>query len=542
MKNYAPIVIFTYLRLKTLKKTIEYLKKNKLSKSTNLIIFSDGSRSAIDKSQVEQVRNYIKKIKGFKKVTINLRKKNYGLAKNIKKGVTEVINRFGKAIILEDDIIVSNNFLNYMNLALDFYKDQKKVWHINAWNFSNHKECEKGNEYYFSRLMNCWGWATWKDRWKYFDDNKKKTYNSFSKKEIYDFNINNKFNYWQQIEKNLNNQINSWAIFWYASIFKNGGLCLTPQKTLSHNIGYDSFSQNIPNEKNIFKNIPRSFFNKNDKKIYFSKHIVEDKNNLRSIERIISKKTKKSFLTRLKVKISNRLNFLSFEKANFFSKYFLFSNYNSINVNEFKVQSFKNQKNDFNIIDSPSLKLFFDSINFYKKHYGKFPKTILDFGGGLGENILVLRKLFGIKISCTIIENKTLVEILKKNKINHCKFYSNLEGINKYKEFDLVICSASLEYVKNADQTLDKLKNFTNKLIVIGRINLGDDKYFKIQSSTLEQNVPYIENLPHNKKKMIFYPYRNLSLKKLINNLKSFKIIYKKKDQNNKLNIIFKKI
>ena len=67
MKNYAPIVIFTYLRLKTLKKTIEYLKKNKLSKSTNLIIFSDGSRSAIDKSQVEQVRNYIKKIKALKK-------------------------------------------------------------------------------------------------------------------------------------------------------------------------------------------------------------------------------------------------------------------------------------------------------------------------------------------------------------------------------------------------------------------------------------------------------------------------------------------
>ena len=138
-----------------------------------------------------------------------------------------------------------------MNLTLDFYKDQKKVWHINAWNFSNHNECKKGNEYYFSRLMNCWGWATWKDRWKYFDDNKKKTYNSFSKKEIYDFNINNKFNYWQQIEKNLNNQINSWAIFWYASIFKNGGLCLTPAKTLSHNIGYDSFSQNIPNEKYI---------------------------------------------------------------------------------------------------------------------------------------------------------------------------------------------------------------------------------------------------------------------------------------------------
>ena len=118
MDKLSPIVLFVYSRKKILEKTINCLKKNKLAKKSELFIFSDGYKSEKDKLHVDQVRSYLNKIKGFKKIKIILRKKNLGLAKNIVSGVSEIIKKYSKVIVLEDDIIVSADFLDFMNLSL----------------------------------------------------------------------------------------------------------------------------------------------------------------------------------------------------------------------------------------------------------------------------------------------------------------------------------------------------------------------------------------------------------------------------------------
>jgi len=54
------------------------------------------------------------------------------LAKNITRAVTEVVEKHGKVIVLEDDIVTSNNFVKFMNDALDYYVHENKIWHISA--------------------------------------------------------------------------------------------------------------------------------------------------------------------------------------------------------------------------------------------------------------------------------------------------------------------------------------------------------------------------------------------------------------------------
>ena len=242
-KSYAPIILFTYRRLATLKKVITSLNKNKLSKKTEIYIFSDGYKNLEDKQDVLKVRKYLNTIGKFKKVKLFFRKKNIGLAKNIIQGTTKILSLKKKGIILEDDIIVSVNFLIFMNLCLEKFKEEKKIWHINAWNY-NIKNIKSKEDVFYWRGMHCWGWATWLDKWKHYEKNPKKLLNTFTDKDIKKFNYDGNYNFWQQVIRNYKLKINSWAIFWYATIHKNKGLCVSPRESLTFNIGNDNYASN----------------------------------------------------------------------------------------------------------------------------------------------------------------------------------------------------------------------------------------------------------------------------------------------------------
>lgn len=110
MNNFAPIALFVYNRLEHTKQTVEALKANKYAKKSKLFIYSDGYKNEVDKKQVLHVRGYLKSIDGFKSVDIVERQCNIGLAKNIISGITKVVNKYGKIIVIEDDIVTSPYF------------------------------------------------------------------------------------------------------------------------------------------------------------------------------------------------------------------------------------------------------------------------------------------------------------------------------------------------------------------------------------------------------------------------------------------------
>jgi len=235
--SLAPIVLFVYNRLSHTERTINSLRNNKLAEASELFIYSDYAKNKDSKREVQEVRDYIIRVKGFKKITIIYREENFGLANSIVAGVTEVVNKYGKIIVLEDDIVTSPFFLKFMNDALDFYQENNTVWHISGWNYPINQD--KIEDVFLWRLMNCWGWATWKKEWSFFEKNTDLMIAKFNKKDIHKFNLDGSENFWKQILQNKSNEINSWAIFWYATIFLNKGLCLNPSKTFVLNIGHD---------------------------------------------------------------------------------------------------------------------------------------------------------------------------------------------------------------------------------------------------------------------------------------------------------------
>ena len=134
MNKLAPIVLFVYNRPEHTKLTVMALQKNELARESELFIYSDAPKNLDVKVKTDEVRKYIKSISGFKKIIIIEREKNWGLAASIIDGVTKIINEYGKIIVLEDDLVTSSYFLKFMNEALEFYKNEDKVWHISGWN------------------------------------------------------------------------------------------------------------------------------------------------------------------------------------------------------------------------------------------------------------------------------------------------------------------------------------------------------------------------------------------------------------------------
>lgn len=236
--NLAPIALFVYNRPWHTQQTIEALKKNILAPESDLIIFSDGPKDSTEsRESVFKLREYLKTISGFKSVKIVAREENYGLAKSIINGVTEVVNEYSRIIVLEDDMITSKYFLQYMNEALNLYEYEDKVISVHAYIYPVKKLLP---ETYFLRGADCWGWATWKRGWDLFEsDGKKLLKELVDRKLIKKFDFNGSYPYTQMLHDQIAGKNNSWAIRWYASAFLKDKLTLYPGKSLINNIGFD---------------------------------------------------------------------------------------------------------------------------------------------------------------------------------------------------------------------------------------------------------------------------------------------------------------
>jgi len=312
----SPILLFVYNRPNHTQQTLAALSVNFLASESDLFIYSDAPKNQEAVEGVQTVRSLIKNVQGFNSVTIIERDKNWGLANSIIDGVTSIVNQYGKVIVLEDDMITSSNFLQFMNKALNYYENEKKVWHISGWNCLNNVDGME--DIFFWRVMNCWGWATWKDRWQYYEKDVDKLISQFTKKDIYRFNINGAENFWEQVLENKMGKINTWAIFWYATIFQKNGLCLSATRSFVRNIGLDGtgvhsgtnsiFSNDVLCEKDIDFNALNIQENKT-----VVKKIIHFYKKQKSLYRRIPRYAKK-ILKKLKTIIHKILNKLSSTK------------------------------------------------------------------------------------------------------------------------------------------------------------------------------------------------------------------------------------
>lgn len=251
MMNLAPIVLFTYKRLDTLELTIDALKKNYLAKDSVLIIFSDASKDEKDRMSVEKVRAYLQTIDGFKSVQIHKANVNKGLANSIIAGVSEVFKTYKSVIVLEDDLVSSPNFLDYMNDALIFYFNNPRIFSITG--FSIPIKTNTAYDVYFTNRSSSWGWAIWKNRWETIDwevsDYK------FFKNDIIQRNLFNKMgtDMASMLDSQMKGNLNSWAIRWCYHQFKYGLYSVHPFESKIDNVGFSPEASNTKEKYNRYK-------------------------------------------------------------------------------------------------------------------------------------------------------------------------------------------------------------------------------------------------------------------------------------------------
>lgn len=252
MKNLAPIVLFSYNRFSHIKQTIEALQKNKLAEESNLFIYSDGGKDQESWKKVNKIRKYLKTISGFNSITIIEQNTNIGLANSIISGVTEIVNKYKKIIVLEDDIITNSYFLTFMNDALNFYEKNEKIWHISGYLYPTCDYISK-NDSFFINVATCWGWATWSRAWQFFEQDCQKLVTMIPTESISKFNLDNTYNWYNHLLLNYEGRMNTWAIKWYTCLFHYNAFCLHPKFTLTKNIGNDNSGVHC-NTNSIFTN------------------------------------------------------------------------------------------------------------------------------------------------------------------------------------------------------------------------------------------------------------------------------------------------
>lgn len=240
--SLAPILLFTYNRLTHTKRCIEALKNNHLSIESELFIYSDGPKDSSQQKAVDEVRNYLHSLQGFKQINLIEREENWGLARNIIDGVTTQVNLYGKVIVLEDDLIVAPYFLQFMNDALEIYKDEPKVGHIQACDFTQDPTLP---DTFLIKWTGSWGWATWDRAWKHFNPNGKELLNELEKRKLtYIFDFNGKYGFTRMLRRQIEGKNNSWAIRWNASLFLKDILSLNVGRSLVQNEGFDGTGTN----------------------------------------------------------------------------------------------------------------------------------------------------------------------------------------------------------------------------------------------------------------------------------------------------------
>ncbi|MBQ9850852.1 MAG: glycosyltransferase [Clostridia bacterium] len=251
--SYAPIVIFVYNRADHFIQVYNALAACKEAKESELFIFSDGAKNEAGKEKVNEVRAAVAAIKDsgdFRTVTVTESPVNKGLAASVISGVTDVINKYGKVIVVEDDCVVSPYFLSYINNALDYYESNKKIGSIAGYTPMLDFPDDYKNDVFAAYRSCSWTWATWKDRWEGVDwelKEMKAFYNS--PKLIRRLNSNGSDRFMRLYRQTKGNG-SSWSVRFGAHLVKNNLLTVYPRFSYNSNIGCDESGVHSKSEDN----------------------------------------------------------------------------------------------------------------------------------------------------------------------------------------------------------------------------------------------------------------------------------------------------
>ena len=240
--TYAPILLFTYNRPAHTRRLVESLLQNPEAAGSLLYIYSDAPRDEAARPAVDEVRRYLRTLSGFGGIHLVERTENWGLARSVINGVTSLLQDFDRVIVLEDDLVLSPVFLRFMNEALETYKDEPRVGHIQACDFTQDPSLP---ETFLIKWTGSWGWATWRRAWKLFNPDGRALLNELERRHLTrEFDFDGAYRYTRMLRRQVKGLNDSWAIRWNASLFLADVLSLNVGRSLVQNGGFDGSGTN----------------------------------------------------------------------------------------------------------------------------------------------------------------------------------------------------------------------------------------------------------------------------------------------------------
>lgn len=235
--NPAPVALFAYRRPDHLAQVVAGLLANPEAAKTPLWIFCDGAKGVADATGVAAVRQFARTIEGFAERTVVERSENFGLARSIQEGVSQLCESDQRVIVLEDDVVPTPFFLSYVNAALDRYADDDRVISVGCYSFGAGHDLPPT---YFLNVPDCWGWAVWQRSWQHFEPDGAKLLSRLAAGgHLRSFDFGGAYPYAQMLRDQIAGRNDSWAIRWYALAALTGQLTLYPHKSVTSNIGQD---------------------------------------------------------------------------------------------------------------------------------------------------------------------------------------------------------------------------------------------------------------------------------------------------------------
>jgi hypothetical protein len=237
--NLAPIGVSTYIRLQHLQQTIAALQKNTLAQHSDLYVFSDAPKTG-DEERVAAVRSYLRSVDGFKKVHIIKRKRNCRIENN-RGGMRMLLDRFGKMIFLEEDVVTAPGFLAFMNQGLDKYEGNDRVFSVVGYCPPIKIPANYQHDVFLLRRFSGWGFGIWKNR---YDSNKYITPDGYeqlaaNKKRVREFVKEGGKDMMVMLKAEAYGQIDAWDVKAMYTQFLSNQYTVYPTQSLTMNIGHD---------------------------------------------------------------------------------------------------------------------------------------------------------------------------------------------------------------------------------------------------------------------------------------------------------------
>jgi hypothetical protein len=231
----APVAVFVYKRPLHTARLLESLLRNDAASRSPIFVFCDGARVPTDDQAVAATRRVVREKLGTRCEMVE-RDTNWGLAASIIGGVTELAGRYGRVIVLEDDLVLHSGCIAFLNAALRRYENETGVWHVNAYRYP----IPGGSAPSFSRLTSSWGWATWQRAWAGFEPDAERLRREIRAAGLVSrMDFGGRFPYYAMLRDQARGRIDSWAIRWYASALIRQGLSLYPNASQVINAGMD---------------------------------------------------------------------------------------------------------------------------------------------------------------------------------------------------------------------------------------------------------------------------------------------------------------